>query len=94
MDKGKAKLCRNCFGVALGAVWAVSIFFLGLTAMWWGYGADFVVAVGKLYIGYKPTVLGSFIGLLYGFVDFFVFGFLIAWLYNAIFSSCANKKCD
>jgi hypothetical protein len=95
MGNEKSTLCACSFGMAMGIVWAVSIFFVGLTAMWWGYGADFVGAMGKLYIGYKSTVLGSFIGLVYGFVDFFVFGFLIAWVYNACSTGrCCMKKCD
>ena len=89
MENGKTQLCACSFGMAFGILWGVSVFLLGLSAMWFGYGADLVTGLGKLYIGYKATVLGSFIGLVWGFVDLFVAAFIVALIYN----KCSSGKC-
>ena len=64
---------------------------MGLLAHHFMYGKHFVEAVGALYIGYDPSILGSFIGGVIGFVDAFISGYILAWLYNA-FSRCHDKK--
>ncbi len=90
-------LCKKLhvlsFGLALGIVWSLSVFILGLLAMT-GYGAEFVKLIGSMYIGYTATIGGSFIGLAYGFIDMFIGGVIIAWLYN-YFSrkTCKSCKC-
>ena len=93
MSDTYSKLCACQLGFALGLLWGVSAFFLGLTSMWWGFGSEWVKLLGTMYIGYKATFLGSFIGFLYGFVDFFIFGVLIALIYNYCCSTkCCNTK--
>ena len=37
-----------------------------------------------LYIGYKPTVLGSVLGGIWGFFDAGIGGVVVAWLYNML----------
>jgi hypothetical protein len=83
------KLCPCKLGFSLGLVWGLAMLVLGLTTLWCGYGAAWVKLMSSIYIGFKPTVLGSFIGLLYGLVDFFVFGFIVAKIYNC----CSAKSC-
>lgn len=84
-------------GLSLGILWGLSLLVMGLIAYFYAYGRPFVEAVATLYLGYEPSVLGSFIGGVIGFIDGFVTGFLIAWLYNC-FSCCSccrgkeNKK--
>ena len=38
--------------------------------------------IGKVYIGYDISPLGSFIGLVWAFVDGLIGGAIFAWLYN------------
>ena len=38
--------------------------------------------LGEFFLGYRVTVLGSFIGFAYGFVVGFAVGFAIATIYN------------
>jgi len=38
--------------------------------------------MASVYLGYTPTVLGSIIGGIWGFVDAGIGGLLLAWLYN------------
>jgi hypothetical protein len=49
-----------------------------------GYGIGFVSALGKIYIGTQPTLLGALLGLVYGFCDAGIGFFIFAWLYNKL----------
>ncbi len=86
----KCKISPLAFGLSLGVVWGASILLMGVLAHFFEYGRAFVTAVGVVYVGYDPSLLGSFIGALFGFIDALVVGALIAWLYNC-FSGCCKK---
>lgn len=93
------KLKPLALGLSMGILWGVYVLLMGLVAAFYAYGKPFVAAVGGLYIGYEPTIVGSIIGGAIGFVDAFISGFLIAWLYN-LFGCCrciggeTCKKCE
>jgi len=89
----KCKLCPVSLGLSLGLTWGLSVLIMGLVAHVYAYGKPFVAAVGALYIGYHPSISGSIIGGLIGFVDAFIGGAIIAWIYNAV-SRCCEKKCS
>ncbi|MCI0619833.1 bacteriophage holin [Candidatus Wolfebacteria bacterium] len=76
------KLNVQGIGVALGITWALGCLLIGLSALAFGYGAEFVAAVGTFYIGYAPTLLGVLIGTVWGFVDAYIGGVIFVWLYN------------
>ena len=70
-------------GVGIGVILAVYVFLLGIIAMWgWGETEELVGIISKLYMGYTPTFLGSIIGAIWAFVDGFIAGVVIAWIYN------------
>ena len=77
-----AKLIVKAFGLAVGIVWGVGMFVLGIIAMAFGYGDRFVEILSSLYIGYKATFLGSIVGAVWGFIDAGIGGIIVAWLYN------------
>jgi len=79
-----SKICAWRFGLSLGIWWAVAVFVVGLLAIGGHYGFDFVVVLSHVYVGYANTIGGSIIGALWAFVDGFVFGFLMMWLYNCM----------
>lgn len=87
----KYKLCPISLGLALGILWGLSVLITGLIAHYYHYGRAFVTSLGELYVGYTHTIAGSFIGAGIGFVDAFIFGALIALLYN-LFSGCRCHK--
>lgn len=91
----KCKLSPMAFGLSLGVVWGVSVLIMGLLAHFFMYGTAFVTAMGAVYVGYEESILGSFLGALMGFIDAFIIGALMAWLYN-MFSRCCKKNgsCD
>lgn len=76
--------CRPvALGVALGVLWAFYVLFVGITAMF-GWGTALVTALASLYIGYGASIGGAIIGAIWAFVDGFIAGVIIAWVYNAV----------
>lgn len=86
------KLSPVGLGLSLGVLWGLSLFILGLVAYYYTYGHPFVLAMGTVYLGYEPTIKGSVLGGIIGFLDAFITGFLIAWLYN-LFNCCGCRCC-
>ena len=83
----KSKLSPAALGLAFGVSWGGVVFIIGLLSYYFSYGTAFVTSMGIMYIGYEPSVLGSIIGGLMGFIDAVIAGALIAWLYN-LFLRC------
>lgn len=93
---GKKCFCQLrvcCFGLALGIVWGLGMFLLGLAAWLFNWGNAMVVLMSSLYLGYDATFVGSLLGGLWGFVDALIGGVIFAWLYN-VMSTCCYKKCE
>ena len=88
----KCYLSPMSLGLAIGLTWGVSVLIMGLLATHFLYGTAFVSAMGHVYVGYEASILGSFIGGVIGFVDAFIVGAIIAWLYNFFSGSC-GKSC-
>jgi hypothetical protein len=78
------KLDAIKFGLSLGIVWAGCVLMLGITDGLWGWGGGMVRGIGSLYIGYKPTIGGSLLGMVWGFFDAGIGGMVIAALYNCL----------
>ena len=74
----------RAWGLFIGCGWGAVVFTLGMLSRFLNMSPKFVVLLGKVYIGYKNTVPGSFIGAVWGFADGAISGMLIAWLYNRI----------
>ncbi len=70
-------------GIAIGVLGALYVFFLGLVAMA-GWGNSLVTALSSLYIGYSASIAGAIIGAIWAFIDGFITGVLISWVYNKI----------
>lgn len=76
------KLDVKAFGLACGALWGGSMLIAGLidTVSTWGDAWGEVAA--SIYLGYTPTVSGSIIIGIWGFVTAGIWGLVLAWLYN------------
>lgn len=78
------KLNVWAFALAFGIWWGAGLF-LGT---WWvialGGATGEATFLGRLYIGYAISPLGSVIGLAWGFVDGLIAGAIFAWLYNLL----------
>ncbi len=75
------KLRVGALGLAHGIMWGVGVFVATLLSIQFGRG-ETIRTLSFIFPGYDWNIGGAFLGLLWGFVDGFVVGALIAWLYN------------
>lgn len=78
------KLQVFAFGLAVGITWAIAMFILGLATMVFDWGRPLMIILSSVYWGYQPTFLGVFAGSFWAFLDAFVGGVIIAWIYNRV----------
>lgn len=78
------KLNIKSFALACGILWGLGVFML----TWWIIAFDGVTReptiIGLVYRGFNISPAGSFIGLMWAFVDGLIGGALFAWLYNTV----------
>ncbi len=70
-------------GIAIGVLSAIYIGCLAIMAMF-NWGTELIAPIASFYIGYEASILGAIIGAVWAFVDGFVAGVVIAWIYNAV----------
>lgn len=79
------KLKPLAIGISLGTVWGVSLFITTWVSYFSGYGRLFLeVLAQSIYPGYSISPIGSFLGLIYGFLDGLISGFFIGLIYNKV----------
>lgn len=76
------KLNIKALGLATGILWGVSIFLLTGWFLLLGHPGNLLSKLGGIYLGYSVTWPGAFVGLIWGFLDGFIGGAVLAWLYN------------
>ena len=76
------RLDTKRFGIACGLTLSLFTEMIGCAAWWFDWGTELVEVASSLYIGFEPNGLGVFIGGVWGFVDGFIGGVLLAWVYN------------
>lgn len=76
------KLNPTAMGLASGILWALGAFTITLTAIYLNYGSVFVELMSSVYLGVDISLKGAFLILPWSFVDAFIGGFLLAWIYN------------
>ncbi len=76
------KLEPKALGLSLGVVFGVAFFILAILAMTIGWGSYAIEVVSSWYVGYEATLIGACIGLVWGFCDGLIGGYIIAKLYN------------
>jgi hypothetical protein len=77
------RLSVRGLALAMGVTWGAGVLVLGLMGAI-GWGRAMVDVLGSLYLGFRPTPLGSIIGGAWAFVDGAVGGAIVAWLYNRL----------
>jgi hypothetical protein len=79
------KIKPFALGLSLGIVWGVVLFITTWLSYFTGYGKLFLDGLaGSIYPGYTISPAGSFLGLVYGFIDLLIMGTLAGWIYNRI----------
>jgi len=74
------------FALIGGSFWGLTLCLLTLISAATGYGRSFLNLVAGIYPNYSVSFTGSFVVLLFGFMDGFIICYLIAF-----FSSGTNK---
>ena len=89
MEKKKCGyLSPKALALSLGVFWGAYVFLLGIiltvapNAKFFWVSNEFLGILASLYPGYEATWIGSFIGLVWGFICGAVGGAIIAWLHN------------
>ena len=80
----RMKLSVKALALASGILWGASVFLATLWLLMRGYDGRLIAQLDHFYIGYSYSVVGAFVGLVWGFVDGAVGGAILAWLYNAL----------
>lgn len=93
MTRNYTQLSKIRLAFALGLIWGLGWLLLGWAAWLWQYGIPIVNLMASAYLGYAPTFAGAIIGGIWGFVDAFIFGFLVALVYNCC-NCCGKKACE
>jgi membrane protease YdiL (CAAX protease family) len=79
------RLSIKGLALASGILWGVAMLGMGLgNLIWSSYGQQFLQTMASAYPGYHATrsIAEVIVGTLYGFVDGFIAGAVLAWLYN------------
>lgn len=79
------KLNAHKVGLTLGLLWGLFLAILTILAVAFPpYGKAFLDGIVSVYPGYSVTWTGAIVGLIYGFIDFYIGGVVFVWLYNRI----------
>ncbi|HID96054.1 MAG TPA: hypothetical protein EYP53_08380 [Candidatus Latescibacteria bacterium] len=74
-------LDAKALGLATGIIMGAAIFVATIWVQAAG-GGSLLGQLSRFYFGYSVGIGGAFLGLLYGFIDGFIGGWLLALLYN------------
>jgi len=78
------KLNPKAFALTAGILWGAAVFLATIWLLIYGSQGLTISLLGKFYLGYSLSIGGAFIGLIWGFVDGLILGWLFALLYNAL----------
>ena len=76
------KLNIKAMAIAFGLVWGISLFVITWWIIFLEGSSNAATFMGKFYIGYSLTPVGSIIGFIWGLVDGAIGGLIFAWFYN------------
>jgi hypothetical protein len=79
------KLNTKSVALSLGIMWSLGIFFISiLTLITNSYLHNVVDFLSTIYLGYSLSFSGIVTGMIWGFFDAAIGGFVFAWLYNKL----------
>lgn len=71
-------------GLAGGIVGGLLVFLFTLVSLYTGFGTMSLTMISDLYVGYTITWSGAFIGGMYGFIQAFLYFYVLAAIYNRL----------
>ncbi|WP_366944979.1 bacteriophage holin [Candidatus Thioglobus sp.] len=79
------KLNTKSVALSLGIMWSLGILFISiLTLITNSYLHNIVDFLSTIYLGYSLSFSGIIAGMIWGFFDAAIGGFVFAWLYNKL----------
>lgn len=89
------KLYPVSFGFAWGLLSGLGVMLLAWSATRWSFELPIVDLLGHVYYHYEASFFGGLWGFFWGFLHSFVFGLLLAWIYNSCCSCfCPTGSCQ
>lgn len=89
------KIFPVSFGFAFGLLSGIGWMLLCWAGARWGWGLSAIQMIGSMYYNVAPTFVGGLWALFEGFIDSFVFGLLVAMVYNHSCKwFCAKGECE
>jgi len=79
------RIHTKALAISSGIVFGLIVCLKTLAGMYLGYGMECLKIFQSIYPGYSISVVGSIIGLVYGFLSGAIVVGLIGWIYNRIF---------
>ena len=89
------KISPVALGLTLGILWGASMCGIAIIhAIFPGYGSEYFQLIGSIYPGISGSSLAVDLAFsaVYGIVDGFVFGLLIAWIYNFVLTRVVQRR--
>ena len=77
-------LNTKAFALTSGIIWGLVVFVATIWLIIAGTQGHTIQLLRHIYIGYSFSIVGAFIGLIWGFVDGLIIGYVFAWLYNLL----------
>lgn len=78
------KLNVKAFALACGLFCGIGLFLITWWIILFEGASGNTTLIGRIYLGYNISPIGSLIGLVWAFVDGMVGGAIFAWLYNLL----------
>ncbi len=86
------KLNIKAFALTCGIFWGIGLFVLTWWIITFSGATGETTLIGRVYLGYRISPVGSIIGLVWAFADGFIGGAVFAWLYNLIATRILSTK--
>ncbi len=88
------KLNVKAFALTCGLIWGLGLFLLTWCLIVSEGATGEITFIGRFYRGYNISPVGSFIGLVWAFLDGAIGGAIFAWLYNFIAARTGKKQTE
>ena len=86
------KLNVKSLSITCGLIWGIGLFLL----TWWIIIFDGATGeatlIGRIYLGYSISPIGSLIGFVWAFIDGLICGAIFAWLYNLMLRRAQHQE--
>jgi len=88
------RLNAKALALSIGILWGTSVFLATAWILLYGSDGKTMAKLSNFYLGYTVSWGGAFVGLVYGFIDGLIAGFLLAVLYNAFAGDDTTTRAD